>query len=211
LGVPNVGLEPFELFHSDELAERLCDLVRGNASRLRQDFPRVVTRYGTYVPAQRSVINTRSKVAASEGAYKAFAITANNVVCGVATYLQAALYPRRGVWGIGQGQVLIHGPQIAVWLGSTQIRSRGLLPHILRAGAAMLARNERLYGLPWTLVRPTHLTVRDALKDAFNGFEGFRLDCEARRYRHVDGVRSPRLLYVSNADMQRLRTLHGTA
>ena len=195
------------------LADRLAELVAANRNRLQSDFPQVVQRYGTPEQALISVAEVRANIVRrrgeiSGGTFGAYGVRTADGFVGVATFEQRRLMLYRGVGPLRIAQEPVNGPMLALWLAKRASPQRGeeaLLPEILRTAAKRLNQNFMLRGRPWTLVRPDHNYVRTVLSDMAPGFGGFvSLYPRPRDFSYVDGVRTPRLLYVAAREMHQL-------
>jgi hypothetical protein len=198
-------------YRPNALSSRLTELYDSNAPRVGRDFPAVARRYRSSDEAQASVEQAQESMVRREGAFGAYAVTWDDRVIGVATYEQMELVRlRRHFARWFPKNVLAGGPMLAVWLGARESMRRGMpqdmLSLILRLGARQLARTANVHGHPWTFVRPGHLPVIHALTDVNNRFGGFQANEGPRDYGGIDGVTSPRFLYIARRSIADLKT-----
>ena len=188
----------------EALAERIPVLVRSQEDRLRGDFPLVVGRYADADTARRTLRDRLRAIRDRGGEFDVFAVRYGGETIGLATFDQRPCVRRHGWRWFGFDEELVRGPMLACWLGSID-RPGGLLPQILRLAAERLVTNSRLRGHAWTLVRPGHRYVRYALAEQDNGFGGFMTATEPRDFSRVDGVTTPRILYIARHEVDELR------
>jgi len=202
--VPEITLVPYtEVEHPRELAGKLHVLANSVRRQLAAEMPYVLERNVNAGVGLRSVNGVRQAMK-DDPTFAAFVVVCNGVKIGVATYSQQRLSGKRRWLGLQEGPELANGPLIAGWLGNID-RPKGLLPHVLRAFATIMAANPKLTGKPWTIVRVGHPYVRRCLDDPNNGFGGFEEIGAASDYGRVDGVKTLRLLMVGHHTMESLR------
>lgn len=183
-----LALTHFDSYNPAELGPRFYELVKGNSCTIGREHPRVVEAYAT---REKAIGTVRQIVGADEAMLHPFVVVYDGTPIGVVMLRQTPLK-----WGIGPfRREVLSGPHIAMWSahpidrqGAPYPLTRHLMPLILDKVSEL-----GMSGIPWTLVLPERVGIRDSLERA-----NMRLLGRPRRYGIGDGVSERRVLYVAN-------------
>lgn len=197
---PYIGLRPFTAFDAGRLGRRLSEIVADPANQhLAVDFPHLKDIYGSPQAAAETVRSRQSSMA-QERAYAALAVMlgateATARVYGVVSVGMASI-PR-----LGSGR----GPQTAIWLDANRPEYLMRIGRpLMRARIAWLLAQRAYTGRAWTVIRPENKGSLDVWT-----FSGYRLTFQAvgrpRSYGRLDGISTPRQLYMAAQPLESLR------
>lgn len=188
-------LVPFCELAGSDLAKVLHGCVKSNVDNIRQDFPRVVERYGTLDAANASVQQVLERPGKD---LVPFAILYEGKVIGAATLWKSALWPTGIVGLIAKllRRPIVDGAQLAFWLAHRESRNGApdnIAELVVDSLVVSCAGPQLWKGAIWSLVRPDHPRANTVLLGA-----GFIVTHELPDARHVDGVPGRRKVYVKS-------------
>jgi hypothetical protein len=194
-----VALKPFTTFEADELGGRLHEIVTAPENRrLTTDFPAIKKIYGNPKTAVETV-RTRQNDMRKEPDYAALAVmigtTKHSARIYGTTSMLAAPVPSTGEPGVN----------LAAWLDANRgAELLGVGRELLRARLLLLLDNKNFTGKVWTVIRPDN---RGSMSVWTQG--GYPMELlqagKPRSYKDVDGVSTPRQLFISAKTLEEAR------
>jgi len=195
-------LRPFTEFSANLLGDQLCAIVSkpANHSLLPEEFPSILSFYGTRAEAVRTVVS-RQRSMQQEPGYEACAVLMGFTkttarITGVTTSNQCEL-PLRN---------LGYGPNMAIWLDQARETPwRNIGTALMEMRMKRLLANPHFQGRAWTIIRPTNKASLRVWHYGGYHWGGFEPRGEPRNFARVDGIAAERQLFTSFETLERMR------
>ncbi len=197
---PYIGLRPFTAFDAGRLGRRLSEIVADPANqRLAVDFPHLKGVYGS-PQAGAETVRSRQNSMAQERTYAALAVMLG------ATETTAQVY---GVVSVGMASIPRlgsgRGPQTATWLDANRPEYLMRIGRpLMRARIRWLLAQHAYTGRLWTVIRPENKGSLSVW--THSGYQlTFRTVGRPRSFERLDGISTPRQLFVAAQSLESLR------
>lgn len=196
----HIRLRPFTSYAAEELGPLLNKIVAApHNDHFVVDFPNIWDFYGSRRRAIKTVRARQELMRTAERPYASLAVElgpqpSRAKIYGVTTTAMSQI-PGSHQWG----------PNMAIWLDARRPKNlKGIGQRLLMERISWLLAHGMFSGRIWTIIRPDNVASRRAWTQGRYPMQ-LNPTGKPQSYSGVDGVRTPRQLYVADTTLERLR------